>query len=216
MREFDDSAIPPLKPLDVVNRIIDLLDDNADDFPAESQDEPIELFNDSGNSRVIILFSGRLDIWRHFDNRLIETASVPTILGLQGSEYRSRQFYIKLAPDSIIKVISQKKAIDLIEIKGMWRDLFDYLGYLNDNKLHRDMTLISATHYEKVCFLLKELAGYSDQERARLSVAEFILRRTPLARSGVMKVLSDLRFGGYIDMVNGKLIGIIKTLPEKY
>lgn len=56
----------------------------------------------------------------------------------------------------------------------------------------------------------------ADSERAKLSVADYILQRSNLARSGVMKVLADLRFGGYIDIQHGKLIKILNSFPRNY
>jgi len=47
-------------------------------------------------------------------------------------------------------------------------------------------------------------------------VVNFILERSNLARSGVMKILADLRTGDYIDIQNGKLITINKRFPDEY
>ncbi|HAT1614294.1 TPA: hypothetical protein I8Y09_000962 [Raoultella ornithinolytica] len=48
------------------------------------------------------------------------------------------------------------------------------------------------------------------------SLSGFILKRTKISRSYLFQVLADLKSGGYIEVSNGKLISIIKELPEEY
>lgn len=48
------------------------------------------------------------------------------------------------------------------------------------------------------------------------SLASFILSRTKISRSYLFKILADLKSGGFIDIENGKLVAILKELPEKY
>ncbi|MGU3521842.1 helix-turn-helix domain-containing protein [Enterobacteriaceae bacterium C23F] len=48
------------------------------------------------------------------------------------------------------------------------------------------------------------------------SLASFILSRTKMSRSYLFKILADLKNGGFIDTENGKLVAILKELPEKY
>lgn len=47
-------------------------------------------------------------------------------------------------------------------------------------------------------------------------LALFIIKRTNLSRTHVFRVLADLKAGGYITMVRGKLISIDRPLPEEY
>ncbi|QYH16903.1 hypothetical protein HB664_12950 [Enterobacter sp. DNB-S2] len=50
---------------------------------------------------------------------------------------------------------------------------------------------------------------------AYVNVSDYILEKTRLSRSRVMKILGDLCIGGYIEINRGILIKINK-LPEKY
>lgn len=50
---------------------------------------------------------------------------------------------------------------------------------------------------------------------AYINVSDYILEKTRLSRSRVIKILGDLRIGGYIEINQGILIKINK-LPEKY
>ncbi|HEO9918192.1 TPA: helix-turn-helix domain-containing protein, partial [Enterobacter asburiae] len=46
-------------------------------------------------------------------------------------------------------------------------------------------------------------------------VSDYILEKTRLSRSRVMKILGDLRIGGYIE-INRGILKKINKLPEKY
>ena len=76
--------------------------------------------------------------------------------------------------------------------------------------------LINSTAYEIVSTLLMELADVPEEKRLKISVANYIIDRSNLARSGVMKILSELRIGGYIDINYGKLICVNKRFPTVY
>lgn len=47
-------------------------------------------------------------------------------------------------------------------------------------------------------------------------IVSYIVSRTLLSRSYVFRILSDLKSGGYITVVNGKLKSIDKEIPIKY
>ncbi|BET42949.1 helix-turn-helix domain-containing protein [Atlantibacter hermannii] len=50
--------------------------------------------------------------------------------------------------------------------------------------------------------------------RAKINVADFIVKRTNLSRSIVMKVLSIMRAKNHIDVKRGKLLAVY-NLPDK-
>lgn len=166
--------------------------------------------------QVVLVLEGRVDIWHEMDNRLVETAFAPSILGLQGSPWRTQHYYLKFLSGCEVSVIPYKMAMQIIEQQCLWREVFYNQGYLNDRQLHHDSLLINSSTYDVVCMFIRELASYSDEDRAKLSVADYILQRSNIARSGVMKVLADLRFGGYIDIQHGKLIKILNNFPKNY
>ncbi|AJR00378.1 hypothetical protein F652_2389 [Enterobacteriaceae bacterium bta3-1] len=62
---------------------------------------------------------------------------------------------------------------------------------------------------------LIEIMDYPVERRRSISVASYVISRTMLSRSTIMRMLSDLLEGGYITMEKGKLLDM-KNLPEKY
>jgi DNA-binding IscR family transcriptional regulator len=49
--------------------------------------------------------------------------------------------------------------------------------------------------------------------RNKINVADYIVKRTNLSRSMVMKTLSQLRHDNYVEISKGKLTAL-RTLPE--
>ncbi|KAA0263455.1 helix-turn-helix domain-containing protein [Hafnia alvei] len=204
------------KPLESIHRLMTAFVSISKPYLLDSKNIEARLKGKEAGFEVYLLTKGRVDIWREVDNRLVETAFAPSILGLQGSVYRSQHYHLKFPAGAEVSTIPLQAAMEIIELQSLWRDVFYYQGYLNDRQLHHESLLINSSTYEIVCLFLKDLSHYSDSERAKLSVADYILQRSNLARSGVMKVLADLRFGGYIDIQHGKLIKILNNFPRNY
>ncbi|ANC41116.1 hypothetical protein A6V27_12485 [Hafnia alvei] len=204
------------KPLESIHRLMTAFVSISKPYLLDSKNIEARLKGKEAGFEVYLLTKGRVDIWREVDNRLVETAFAPSILGLQGSIYRSQHYHLKFPAGAEVSTIPLQAAMEIIELQSLWRDVFYYQGYLNDRQLHHESLLINSSTYEIVCLFLKDLSHYSDSERAKLSVADYILQRSNLARSGVMKVLADLRFGGYIDIQHGKLIKILNNFPRNY
>lgn len=204
------------KPLESIHRLMTAFVSISKPYLLDSKNIEARLKGKEAGFEVYLLTKGRVDIWREADNRLVETAFAPSILGLQGSVYRSQHYHLKFPAGAEVSTIPLQAAMEIIELQSLWRDVFYYQGYLNDRQLHHESLLINSSTYEIVCLFLKDLSHYSDSERAKLSVADYILQRSNLARSGVMKVLADLRFGGYIDIQHGKLIKILNNFPRNY
>lgn len=62
---------------------------------------------------------------------------------------------------------------------------------------------------------LLKLMDEDEHYRSSITAERYIREKTQLSRSGVMRILADLRTGGFIDIEEGKLIRINK-LPAKY
>jgi len=71
------------------------------------------------------------------------------------------------------------------------------------------------TAYELIRKHLLELMDEDESFRERITAERYIRDKTQLSRSGVMRILADLKAGGYVEMEEGRLIKINK-LPTKY
>lgn len=207
------------KPLVEIQRLIDCLLPAA--IPVDTRKGgAINLARKSKNNTelfVILLISGEIQLLRTASNNLLfATARGQNVFGLLGSPFRFSTYKFVPSKDSEIYILPREQAIDLIVNNALIREVLTYHAFIADIQSKGGNLLINSTAYEIVCTLLLELADVQEAKRLKISVANYILERSNLARSGVMKILSDLRTGGYIDITYGKLICINKRFPTVY
>ncbi|MFS7198617.1 helix-turn-helix domain-containing protein [Rahnella inusitata] len=207
------------KPLAEIQRLIDSL------LPAATQVDTrkggaINLVKQSKNNTeffVILLISGEIELYRTASNNLLfATASGHNVFGLLGSSLRFNTYKFVPSKDSEIYILPREQAIDLIIKHTLIRELLTIHSFMSDIQAKGGNLLINSTAYEIVSTLLMELADVPEEKRLKISVANYIIDRSNLARSGVMKILSELRIGGYIDINYGKLICVNKRFPTVY
>jgi CRP-like cAMP-binding protein len=80
---------------------------------------------------------------------------------------------------------------------------------------NRQCHLLNKSSYILIKTLLLEMSQEPEKILKNVSVEKYISERCHLGRSVIMKILSDLRKGGYIEINRGKLVKVIK-LPERY
>lgn len=166
---------------------------------------------------VILLVKGEINLWSVVTGkRLVATAQAPAIFGLMGSSFRNDTYKLIPKPGSELYCLSRDIAIDRITQQALIREVLNYYSYMSDYQSRTSNLLINRTSYEIVCALLQEINAIPYEKRIKISVINYILVRSKLARSGVAKILSDLRFGGYIEIQYGKLKGILKRFPCVY
>lgn len=211
----DLSLKPMVKPVEVIERLLSILLP-ASDLLATTERNTLNMTNKEHALTVIILVEGEIDIFRTSDSVLLCRGQAPLILGLQGSPFRYEMYHFNRLNNSVIRHLTLSNAIDLIAKHHAFQDFLDYQMFLNDCQVHRNSLHISKTAYETICVLLRELISIDFNKRLNISVANFILARSNLARSGVMKILADLRKGEYVEIRRGKLINICKKFPDEY
>lgn len=103
----------------------------------------------------------------------------------------------------------------IVEECELWHDVARFLAYRLMVMCVRDRELVGVDSYLKVRALLIEIWAYPDEYRQSINVLNFVQRRTGISRSRTLKLLSELKKGGYINIENGRLISIWK-LPAAY
>lgn len=209
-----------LKPEADVKRIIECLLPVASQIVMPESDGVINLkalFKNEGSLPVLLLLKGQINFLRiSAGGLLFGSAQAPSVLGLLGSSLRFDTFKYVSVAGSNVHVLTRDEAIDLIHKSGLIREVLDYHAYISDMETKNSNRLINKTTYEMVITLLSDLAELPDEVRLKTSVAQFILDRSKMGRSGMMRILADLRKGEYVDIQNGKLIKILRNFPKVY
>lgn len=207
---------PMPKPTAIINKLIEVLRADSVPLKVESEDAIIGLNLEQAEPRVILVLQGAVNIYRIADNLRFARAAAPNIFGMQGSPFRNNLYQFKSEKKAVLLTLPYSRSVELVGQNDLFRELMKFQAYLNDFQAYRTNLLISKSTYQIVCSFLLELEMMPPEQRLRTSVFNYIHEHTHLARSGVMKILSDLRQGEYIYIENGKLIAILKKFPREY
>ena len=102
-----------------------------------------------------------------------------------------------------------------ISDNGLWEIAAQHMIVVT-NKLYSYSKQMSApTAYEVIRNQLRELSHEPASLRENVTIERYIRDKTHLSRSSIMKILSELKTGGYIVIKDGRLCEI-KHLPAKY
>lgn len=170
---------------------------------------------------IVLLESGIVSYCRN-DNRLhICSAFSPSIVGMvdsYGATYNvpTRPAHFLLAETACTgRFVRLPDFIKIVNECDLWHDVARCLAYRLMVMSARDRELVGVDSYLKVRALLIEIWAYPQVYRENIIVLNFIQQRTGISRSRTMKILSELKKGGYITIDNGRLTALGK-LPVAY
>lgn len=169
----------------------------------------------NGKKMCFLLLQGKCDVKLHGNSMIMGSMEYPSMIGVN-----------ELMPDPSNVVVQATTNIEYIYIPlddmllhvdkyDLWKSLSYLLMYVSSRFNEYLKTNSGISTYELICNLLKALSNEDFETRATVSAARYILDRTSMSRSGVMKVLSNLNRGGYIVIKRGLLIQI-NNLPAMY
>ena len=162
-----------------------------------------------------LLLEGSVVIHQQKNDLALITSLAPAIFGINFIASRNIIAYLKVASPSTIGVISQERALELIDEKQLWKDVAQHLMLQASKLCILNDQMLAATTYEQIKFQLLQLMAESHSFRQSITAQNYIQQKTLLSRSGIMRVLNQLRDGNYIAIQRGVLININK-LPDKF
>ncbi|POT24849.1 Crp/Fnr family transcriptional regulator [Citrobacter freundii] len=168
-----------------------------------------------GKYYCYLLLKGYVAYHRDRNDIAVLTASAPTLFGLNYIASENIITYIKTLMPATIGVMLLDKAIEIIEEHHLWKPVAQHMMVLS-NKLYIINEQMSApTSYELIKFLLLQLMSENETYRKSITAVNYIMGKTQLSRSGIMRILTSLKVGGYIELHRGVLISLNK-LPAKF
>ena len=199
----------PQKPLAELYRLADLFTD----YNKLTRVERYTLIPIKSHT-VTLIHGGQFSIIRSSDRLLLEKQTAPALYGLSGNPrslsylriYADTQCHFQLVPlDIFMQRLEDHQALNLIPSILTW-----HIECL----LYRDEMMMGRNSYQMIKGNIQHLNQLDEFMRAKINVADFIVKRTNLSRSIVMKVLSAMRAKNHIDVKRGKLLSV-NQLPEK-
>ena len=164
---------------------------------------------------VHILIRGEIEIRRRSDELSMFTMRQAGFLGVSAVYNRASHMYGIARDTSVIRTIKREEFERIISENNLWLEFSQILVWYIDILSKRDDVLVARSAYSVVREFLLEINDLILYQNRDINVYDYIQEYTNLARSTIIKILSDLKKGQYIVVEKGKLINI-SSLPERY
>ncbi|NDO83581.1 hypothetical protein CJP72_23355 [Citrobacter sp. NCU1] len=162
-----------------------------------------------------LLHKGHVVINRTKDGLSLNTETAPFTFGFSMLPPSPCQLTLCTSEDAVLSRLPLDQAVEIIQQQALWELLYHVMAYISSRIFTHCTRLSQPGAYDTIRYLLFELSLESEEFRESVSAVKYIQSRCFLSRSGIMAVLSTLRRGNYIEIINGKLISI-NYLPTKF
>lgn len=161
-----------------------------------------------------MLLHGSVALHRRGDGIVLNSESAPFILGVS-SQFSSEHLYVRALETSELACVSLDAFNKVVAQHDLWEHFSKLLIYTASRVYEHCAQISQMSAYDIIRFQLVELMQEPETIRQNITAAAYIKSRTYLSRSGIMRILAELRTGKYITMERGVLIEI-NHLPRKY
>lgn len=208
----EPSNVLSIKPFKHIERLIDNILPQAT-RRIVSKGEIVH-YHDNRVRQCFLLIHGSVALHRRGDGIVLNSESSPFILGVC-SQYSSEHLYVRVLETSELAAVSLECFNRVVAQQNLWEHFAKLLIYTASRVYEHCAQISQMSAYDIIRFQLVELMQEPEVIRKNITAAAYIKSRTYLSRSGVMRILAELRTGKYITMERGVLIDI-HHLPRKY
>lgn len=170
-------------------------------------------FHQKGEPVCHFVRLGTLTLERSDDSLLMGTVSAPLALGWMSAI--SSRIIMRAKEPCEVATLARTQIMQRVDEKQLWDLVAKHMLHITNKLFIYNEILTAPTTYELVCYQLMSLMEEPDSVRNSTAAYQYILDRTRLSRSSVMKMLAELKKGGYIRLEQGKLM-VINSLPAGF
>lgn len=207
------------KPLDSINTILSYFPVSQPSLLEPGQTLPIKSKNDRSCRKIYFLLEGALisSVGEEEKKQNLGIIMGPSIIGLTQLAPTSTIAQHKAIAPCMIDSISVEDFIKVIEENQLWPDVINIMVTIINSLAARTATSGLQSAYE----IIRSYLIYMDSENAcavkeRYTVVKYMQTFSRLSRSIILKILSELKAGGFIEMEKGRLIRINRNLPDRF
>ena len=169
----------------------------------------------NGQGICYLILEGTVAVYRKSDDMMLSTARAPAVFGLANlTDIYFNDCLMTFSP-CLIGTLTTERLNDIIQEKALWGLLSKQIIFAYSRLYNNVMPQGAPTAYEMIRQQLVKLMEEDRSYRLSVTAERYIREKTQLSRSGVMRILADLKTGGFIEMEEGRLITINK-LPARY
>ncbi|MEJ5072676.1 helix-turn-helix domain-containing protein [Enterobacter ludwigii] len=172
-------------------------------------------YMDGEKRKCFLLHKGSVSLYRSVDGMVLNTEPAPFIFGMSTQLTDPEYLFIQTHEVSEVSWMPLEVANKVIADNNLWHALSQMLLYTVTRVYDHCTKISSLSSYDIIRYQLYELMSESDAIRNTVTIANYIQSRTFLSRSSIMKILAQLKTGGYITTDKGLLLAI-HNIPLKY
>lgn len=202
-----------IKPIADIAHLIENIEPFCEPFKAKKGE--ILRYGIRGKRTCYLLHEGSVTLNRRGDGMVMNSEKSVFILGVSNQLSQTENLYIRVTENARMSRLSLERFNLVIESCNVWQSLCKLLVYTASRIYDHSSAISQMSSYEIIRFQLQELMRESEQTRCSITAANYILSRTYLSRSGVMRIIATLRDAGCITLERGVLVRI-DSLPLKY
>lgn len=170
----------------------------------------------NGVSTCYLLLEGTVEFHRSPDGLMLTSVYAPAIIGITNLYLPAiRDSWIETLETCRIAPIELDRAYDILRQNDLMETLVSHISSVFGKVYNHNQQNSAPSAYEIIRYQLLELMTETEEFRASTTVEKYIRAKTNLSRSGILKILAELKTGGYVEMTEGRLIKVNK-LPAKY
>lgn len=141
----------------------------------------------------------------------------PNIINIDNLNIAHLEFSLESVTPCLIDSISYTDFQRVISENNLWQDMYE----ITIHRIRYFGMRVLAAGMQSSYEIIRTYLLYLENETAfnmkqRYTVVKFMQTFTRLSRSMILRVLAELKIGGFIELENGKLIRICRKLPEKF
>jgi len=186
----------------------------TDGFPEKTL-KKWQKVNTADSDYIQVVVRGEIEIRRASDELSMFTMTTQGILGIAAVYNNAPLLYGLARTTTVIRTIKKSDFERVIGENNLWAEFTQILVWYIRILSKRDDVLVARSAYSVVREFLLEINDLIVLHKRDVNVYDYIQEYTNLARSTIIKILSDLKKGHYIVVEKGKLI-TINNLPERY
>lgn len=207
------------KPLASIENILSHFPVNQPSLIETGQALPIAPRNGTQPKKIVFLLSGAMicALGEGDKKQNLAIATGPSILGLgQLAPAGAIAHYEAIAPCMVYSV-SIDKFIKTVEENRLWPDVMNIMLTIINALAVRT----AASGLQSAYDIIRSYLIYMESEttcsiKSRYTVVKYIQTFSRLSRSIILKILAELKAGGFIEMERGRLISIKRNLPDRF
>ena len=188
----EPAEVLEIKPFQHIEKLIDNILPYAE-RRIVSKGEIVHYY-DNDVRQCFLLIQGSVALHRRGDGIVLNSESSPFLLGVC-SQFSSERLYVRVL-ETFNRVVAQQ---------NLWEHFSKLLIYTASRVYEHCAQISQMSAYDIIRVQLVELMQEPEAIRKNTTAAAYIKSRTYLSRSGVMRILAELRTGKYITMERGVL-----------